>query len=68
MPLTVKFVTGEERQYDADTASLDGHLFVLKKWTGRRLESGKVFDADQVVMALLKNGDIVLGKGKRKID
>ena len=64
----MKFADGTERRYDADTASLDGHLFVLGKWNPktRKVESGKVFDADQVVMAVLDNGEIRLGKGKSK--
>jgi hypothetical protein len=68
--LILKFVSGEERRYEADTATLDDYdrLFVLKKWNSkkRRLESDKVFDAGEIVMALLDNGDIVLGKGKSK--
>lgn len=66
MAITVKFVSGEEREYDADTASLAnyGRLFVLHKWKGRKLESANTFRADQVAWARKPNGEIVIGRGR----
>jgi hypothetical protein len=64
---TVKFTTGEEKEFDADAAVLSGPLFVLHKWNARRRkpESGACFPADQVVWARLPDGSIVLGVPKR---
>ena len=70
MGLTVKFVSGKEQRFDATSAVLTNYdrLFVLYKWNPkkRKSESAETFDAAQVVMAILDNGDIVLGKGKSK--
>ncbi len=70
MGTTVKFVTGEERQYEADAAFLEDHerLFVLHRWNKkkRKLESADVFRADEVAWALLPDGRIILGKAQVK--
>jgi hypothetical protein len=70
MSITVKFVSGTSRRYDADTATLSDYdqLFVLSKWNPgeRKFEPCETFDAGTVVMATLENGDIVLGKAKSK--
>jgi hypothetical protein len=64
----VKFATGEEKEFDADSAFLDGRQFVLKKWNPKRrkLESGACFPAEQVAYALLSDGRIVVGAGRVK--
>ena len=68
MGTTVRFTSGEERQYDADEAVVQDYdrLFVLHKWNRRKrkLESGRTFPADQVVWACLPDGRIVVGKGR----
>jgi hypothetical protein len=67
---TVKFASGEERQFDADAAGLSGPVFVLYKWNRKRrkLESGSCFPADQVAWARLPSGNIVLGIGRVTLD
>jgi hypothetical protein len=64
--ITVKFVTGEQKRFNADAASLSGPVFVLQRRRGKRLETAKAFSADQVVWARLPNGEIVAGKGRAK--
>ena len=65
MAIKVRFVSGDEQQYDAATACLadGGALFVLYKQRGQKLESAETFRADQVVWAIKANGDLVLGAG-----
>jgi len=64
VPITVKFVDGRDEQYDADAASIDGPLFVLYKHSGQGLASASALSADEVVMARMPDGGIVLGRGK----
>jgi hypothetical protein len=66
----VKFVTGEEKEFDADAAVLSGPLFVLHKWNPKRrkLESGACFPAEKVAWARLPNGNIVVGRGRVKTE
>ncbi|MDP2997764.1 MAG: hypothetical protein Q8N47_09765 [Bryobacterales bacterium] len=68
MGIIVKFVSGEEREYDGDAAALCSPVFVLYKYNRKRrkLESGQTFLADEVVLARLANGSIVLGEGRVK--
>ena len=70
MGMTVRFASGEKRQYHADAASLEDHerVFVLHKWNARKrkLESTETFLADEIAWARLPNGNIVLGKGQVK--
>jgi hypothetical protein len=68
--LLVKFATGEEKEFDADTAVVSGPLFVLHKWNAKRrkLESGACFPAEQVSWARLPNGNVVLGVGRLEPD
>jgi hypothetical protein len=66
--LTVLFVDGKEKQYDADTASKAGSRFFLHKWNkeSRKYETCETaFPADEVVWAEYPNGRKVLGDGKR---
>jgi hypothetical protein len=66
MAIEVKFVSGQEKTYAAETAALVGPLFVLYRRTHGKLQSTETFPADQVILAQLSNGDIVLGRGVRK--
>ena len=61
----VTFISGHEREYDADSANVVEHLFVLYKYnpSRRKLESKETFPAEQVERARLPNGDIVVGRG-----
>ena len=65
----VTCVNGKEKEYDADAASLEDHerLFVLYKRTGRKLRRADIFQANQVVRALLPSGEIIAGRGVLKI-
>jgi hypothetical protein len=67
---TVKFATGEEKEFDADAAVLSGALLALHKWNPKRrkLESRSCFPADEVAWARLPNGNIVLGTGRVRSD
>ena len=64
--ITVKFANGEEKQFRGDAASLSGPVFVLHRRRGKKLETAKAFSADHVVWARLRNGELVLGKGRVK--
>jgi hypothetical protein len=64
--ITVKFVSGDEKQFRGDAASLSGPVFVLHRRRGKKLETADTFSADQVVWARLPNGEIILGKGRVK--
>jgi len=64
--ITVKFVNGEEKQFNRESASLVGPVFVLYRRRGRKLETADTFSADQVIWARLPSGEIILGKGKAK--
>ncbi len=64
MHITVKFVDGRDERHDADTAAIDGPLFVLYKHSAHGLASASAFNADEVVMARTPDGSVVLGKGK----
>jgi hypothetical protein len=66
----VKFNSGEEKEYDADSAVLSGPLLVLHKRTRPRgkLESSDTFPADQVAWVRLPDGDIGFGRGVVKED
>ena len=68
MGVIIKFVSGVERKYEGDAAALSGPVFVLYKYNHERgkLESDRTFPADQVVLARLDNGNIVLGEGRIK--
>ena len=62
--IKVTFTDGETQLHDADSATLDGPVFVLRKRIGGSLQSVKTFPAYIVVMAELPNGNIALGAGK----
>ena len=64
MPITVRLVDGRDEQYDADAADIDGPLFVLYKHSAHGLASATALNANEVVMARMPDGGIVLGKGK----
>jgi hypothetical protein len=64
--ITVKFATGEEKQFNRESASLMGPVFLLYRRRGRKLETSNTFSADQVVWARLPSGEIIFGKGKTK--
>ena len=61
----VRFVTGEEKGFNATAAGMECNLFVLYKWNRKRrtLESGPTFQSDKVAWARLPNGELVLGRG-----
>jgi hypothetical protein len=63
--VTVLFTNGEEKEYDADGASKDGPLFVLRKWNPRRRKSEirERFPVENVVWARTPDS-IVLGGGR----
>jgi hypothetical protein len=62
---TVKFTSGEEREYAADGAALSDPLFVLYIYNRERqeLESVDTFPVEQVAWAKFPDGRIVIGKG-----
>lgn len=68
--VTVKFVSGKERGYNADSAALSGPLFVLYKYnrTRRKSESADCFPAEEVVQAEFSDGRIVVGRGRVRSD
>ena len=56
--------SGEVREIEGVAAALIGGFFVIYKRPDRRLVSGPAFRAEEVAMALLPSGDIVLGRGQ----
>jgi len=66
MAVVVKFVSGEERQYDGETAALQGPVLVLYKRKRRKLESSDAFPAETVVWAQTPDGRTILGRGTIK--
>jgi hypothetical protein len=63
--VTVLFTDGKEKQYDAEAASKDGPLFVLRKYNRKRRKSDicETFPVGQVVWAQFP-GSIILGGGR----
>ena len=63
--VTVKFSSGEEKEYDADSANVVEHLFVLYKYhpIRRKSESRDTFPAAGIAWARLPDGSLVVGRG-----
>ena len=60
--ITVKFATGEEKQFNRDGAALSGPVFVLYRRRRGKLEVSDAFSADQIEWARLSSGVMVMGK------
>jgi hypothetical protein len=68
--MTVMFSSGEQRNYNADSAVLQGDFVVLYVYNRkrRRSESRDTFPAGNVAWARSQNGTITLGRAKVKAD